>query len=64
MLLIEKMRIKIERLETLDAEAATYVETVICTRTGFTGDHPYVGWYGLGLALNEALDERDRLRKA
>ena len=47
---------------TLDREAAEYVEFVICMRTHFTGDPPYVGWKGLGLALDEALDERDRLR--
>jgi hypothetical protein len=55
-----------QRLKTyakLDTEASEYVESVIAMRTGFTGDPPYVGWKGLGLALNEALDERDRLRK-
>lgn len=50
-------------LRRLDREAATYVESVICMRTDFSGDPPYVGWKGLGLALNEALDERDRLLK-
>lgn len=53
---------EVERLKRLDQEAGTYVESVICMRTGFTGEPPYVGWKGLGLALNEALDERDRLR--
>ena len=48
--------------QQLDREAAEYVEAVICMRTAFTGDGPYVGWRGLGLALNEALDERDTLR--
>lgn len=55
-----------ERLRTLakmDREAATHVEIVICMRTDFTGDPPYVGWKGLGLALKEALDERDSLRR-
>jgi hypothetical protein len=51
-------------LEALDREAATYVESVICLRTEFTGNPPYVGWKGLGLALSEALDERDNLRRA
>lgn len=55
-------RERIEALERLDREAAKYVESPICMRTNFTGDPPYVGWEGLGLALNEALDERDRLR--
>jgi hypothetical protein len=48
---------EIERLRKLDREAATYVETVICMRTKFTGEPPYVGWKGLGLALTERLDE-------
>lgn len=54
---------RIERLAKMDREAAEHVESVICMRTGFTGDPPYVGWKGLGLALREALDERDSLRK-
>lgn len=41
----------------LECEAANYVESVICLRTHFTGEPPYVGWEGLGLALNETLDE-------
>lgn len=53
-----------DRYRKLDAEAATYVETEICMRTHFTGEPPYVGWKGLGLALREVLDERDRLRAA
>lgn len=57
-------RSRIAELEKLDREAATCVESVICMRTGFTGEPPYVGWRGLGLALTEALDERDRLRAA
>lgn len=59
----ERLREKAERFQKLDAEAANHVETVICMRTHFTGEPPYVGWKGLGLALNEALDERDRLRE-
>ena len=50
-----------ERLAELDREAATHVETLICMRTAFTGEPPYVGWKGLGKALTEALDERDTL---
>lgn len=49
----------LRKFEKLDQEAATYVETPIVMRTNFTGDAPYVGWKGLGLALTEALDERD-----
>jgi hypothetical protein len=55
-------RERVETLERMDREAATHVESVIAMRTAFTGDAPYVGWKGLGLALNEALDERDALR--
>lgn len=53
---------RIEQLERMDREAAHHVESVICMRTHFTGDPPYVGWKGLGLALTETLDELDRLR--
>ena len=59
---LERLRAENERLRRLEAQAATHVETVICMRTHFTGEPPYVGWQGLGLALREALDERDRLR--
>lgn len=55
---------RIETLERLDREAATHVEAVIAMRTRFTGMPPYVGWKGLGLALKEALDERDMLLAA
>lgn len=51
-----------QRFFKLDREAAKYVETVIIGRTGFTASPPYVGWKGLGLALSEALDERDALK--
>lgn len=53
---------RIESLERRDREAAEFVESVICMRTGFTGNPPYVGWKGLGLAISEVLDERDNLR--
>lgn len=51
-------------LARLDREAATHVESVLCLRTHFTGEPPYVGWKGLGLALTETLDELDTLRRA
>lgn len=44
------------RYDELDSEAARHVESVICMRTHFTGNPPYVGWRGLGLALTETLD--------
>lgn len=53
---------RIEALEQLDREAATHIASIICMRTAFTGDEPYVGWKGLGLALNEALDDHDALK--
>jgi len=59
---LAKMSARIKVLERMDKEASTYVESTICMRTNFTGDKPYRGWKGLGLALTEALDERDRLR--
>lgn len=52
-----------DALRRMDNEAANYVESVICLRTDFTGEPPYVGWKGIGMSLNEALDERDRLRR-
>jgi hypothetical protein len=52
------------RLFELDCQAASQVESVICMRTGFTGEPPYVGWRGLGLALTEAFDARDQLADA
>ncbi len=54
---------RIAELERLDREAATYVESVVAMRTRFSGEPPYVGWKGIGLALTEALDERDALRR-
>jgi hypothetical protein len=48
-------------LSRLDAESSA-VEATIVLRTNFTGTGPYVGWKGLGLALREALDERDHLQ--
>lgn len=55
---------RIDTLSRLDREAATHVETVICMRTHFTGDPPYVGWKGLGLALKEHLDRIEAERDA
>lgn len=40
----------------LETEAANYVEIPLVLRTHFTGEPPYVGWEGLGLALTETLD--------
>jgi hypothetical protein len=53
-----------KRFFELDCQAASQVESVICMRTGFTGEPPYVGWRGLGLALTEAFDARDQLADA
>ena len=49
---------RIEALEKLDREAATHVESLICMKTHFTGDPPYIGWRGLGLALREHLERQ------
>ena len=52
---------EIEKLRKLDREAATYVEAVICMRSmHFTGEPPYIGWKGLGKALNEDYNDRDK----
>lgn len=57
----ERLANHYRRLET---EAAVHVESPIVLRTNFTGSPPYVGWKGVGLALNDALDELDSLRLA
>ncbi len=56
---LEAAQARIAQLKQMDREAATYVESVICMRTHFTGDEPYVGWKGLGLALDETLDRHE-----
>ena len=54
-----------QRYRRMDREAAKEVELVICMRSlNFTGYAPYVGWKGLGLALNQDYDELARLREA
>lgn len=51
------------RFFTLDCQAASHVESVICMRSAhFTGEPPYTGWKGLGKALREDYDDSDRLR--
>lgn len=48
---------RIQELESLDREAALHVESIICMRSKhFTGDPPYVGWEGLGIALRQDYD--------
>ena len=59
-----KLRRDLKKYKKLDAEAATYVETVICMCSDrFTGKSPYVGWQGLGLALEQDYSELMQLRK-
>lgn len=53
----ERLRKRVETLERMDREAGQYVESVIALRTRFTGEPPYVGWKGLGLALTETLND-------
>jgi hypothetical protein len=48
-----------DKWRDLEREAAHYCEIPIAMRTNFTGDPPYVGWKGLGLAMTQAFDERD-----
>ena len=48
----------------LDREAAIHVEGQIALRSRyFTGEEPYVGWKGLGLALKEDYDDLERFRE-
>lgn len=60
---LEALRARVAQLEKLDSEAAQ-VEMLIIARCGFTGEPPYVGWEGLGLALREKLDLADALVNA
>lgn len=48
---------RVLELEARDREAATHIETRIAMRTHFTGDPPYVGWSGLGVAMVEKFDK-------
>jgi hypothetical protein len=51
------------RFFTLDCQAASHVESVICMRSAhFTGHPPYTGWKGLGKALGEDYDDRAALK--
>lgn len=45
------------------AQAQIHCEGPIALRTHFTGEPPYVGWEGLGKAMEEVFDERDALQK-
>jgi hypothetical protein len=59
---LTRLTAEVEKWKQLDREAATYVESVICLKSNrFTGNPPYVGWKGLGLALKEDYDELARL---
>ncbi len=58
-----KLRERAEKFRTLEAQAAEHVEVQLLNRTDFDPDGEIVGWPGLGLALNRALDERDKLRE-
>lgn len=60
MLQLDAAKQRIETLARMDREAATHVEGLICVRTHFTGEPPYVGWEGLGLALTEHLDRQEQ----
>jgi hypothetical protein len=52
------------RFFTLDCQAASHVESVICMRSAhFTGHPPYTGWKGLGKALGEDYDDRAALKE-
>jgi len=57
---IARLRSEVGKWMDLEREAAQCVESVICMRTGFTGEEPYVGWKGLGIALREHLDKQEQ----
>ncbi len=55
--LLTSQAARIAELESIDREAASHVESIICMRSKhFTGESPYVGWKGLGLALTHDYD--------
>lgn len=56
-------RRKLKRAQEYLREASNFVESVIVMRTHFTGEPPYVGWEGLGLALEETLDDYKALKQ-
>jgi hypothetical protein len=61
---VEELRQIANTFFRLDSEAATHCESTICMRSHrFTGDPPYTGWKGLGLALKEDYDELHEIRK-
>lgn len=54
---LEASEARVKTLERMDREAATHVESVICMKSKhFTGEAPYIGWKGLGLALTQDYD--------
>lgn len=55
---IKELEASNEKLKNLDAAAATHVESQIVMLPRFTGEPPYVGWKGIGLALKEELSEK------
>lgn len=60
---IKSLKNDVKRLQKLDSQAATHVESQIVMLDRFTGESPYVGWEGLGLALREELDEKRELQE-
>jgi hypothetical protein len=59
---IKKLRKERNKWRRLESQAASHVESLICMRTTFHGEPPYVGWQGLGLKLKEEFDRRDEMR--
>lgn len=62
---VGRLKEEVRKWRDLENEAARYVESVICMKaTHFTGEEPYVGWKGLGLALSQDYEDARRMREA
>ena len=54
--ILEGLAASRDRLAKLDVEAATHVEGVVAMWDRFTGEPPYIGWKGIGLAIIEEIE--------
>lgn len=61
--LIKALAAERDKVRRLEAEAATYVEELVVLRTPFTGEPPYVGWKGIGLAIRELIERESTYKK-
>ncbi|NDV50582.1 hypothetical protein [Salipiger sp. PrR003] len=61
--LIKALAAERDKVRRLEAEAATHVEELAVLRTPFTGEPPYVGWKGIGLAIRELIERESTYKK-